>query len=123
MFTFIRGFLLSLIFLRFFFLPFLILHYYLLIYQEGKTENATVLTSIKECLQVIFSSTLDMGSLAKGAQMNYEEYALYFFFFFSEIILFYTYEKSLSFTYSFSVTFFLNYSLIFLGAFRTIKKI
>jgi hypothetical protein len=40
---------------------------------EGKTENATVLTSIKECLQVIFSSTLDMGSLAKGAQMNYEE--------------------------------------------------
>lgn len=40
---------------------------------EGKTENPVVLTSIKECLQVIFSSTLDMGSLAKGSQMNYEE--------------------------------------------------
>lgn len=48
-------------------------------YQEGKTENAAVLTAIKECLQVIFSCTLDMGSLAKGTQMNYEEYAFLHF--------------------------------------------
>lgn len=40
---------------------------------DGCTENTTILLAIKEALQVTFSATLDMGNLAKGEQMNYEE--------------------------------------------------
>jgi len=40
---------------------------------ENCGENQMVILALKEALQVIFSCTLDMGTLARGEQMSYEQ--------------------------------------------------